>query len=175
MILHISSSRIRYFYATVDSDDGQIQSWDGKLPYSNSWLPVLASELSGSLAACDRSPHFMKLSKGLVRPSFPICSALGRYDRQRLHTDRQNPIPCRCPAPAYLLSLYFYIVIRADYVPAHTLYRSSYRFFLRLVLSVFQLFIPGRYSLEKIVWSLSASLICPSAFFYQFHLFRLLL
>lgn len=84
----------------------------------------------GSLAACDRSPHFMKLSKGLVRPSFFVCSALGRYDRQRLHTDRQNPIPRRCPAPAYLLSLYFfYIVIRAVPIPAHTIHHNLRRSF----------------------------------------------
>ena len=137
------------------------------MPYSNSWLPVLASELSGSLAACDRSPHFMKLSKGLVRPSLFVCSALGRNDRQRLHTDRQNPVPCRCPAPAYLLSLYFCIVSRAVPMPAHTLYRSSCRLFLRLVLSVFQILIPCGYRPEKIVWSLSAtlSLSSPSAIF----------
>ena len=48
-------------------------------PHSNSWLPVLASELPGSPAACGRSPHSMKLSKGLVRLSFlyaPLLAAM---------------------------------------------------------------------------------------------------
>ena len=85
-----------------------------------------------------------EIVKGACPPVLLICSALGRNGRQRLHTDRQNPMPCRYPAPAYLLLLYFYVLIcnPCRFFPGPYSICSSCRSFPGLSYLSFQRFIP---------------------------------